>query len=111
MDRAGITDFVEKNLPIHEEYVTDANDRMVWVSEVIDLFHKVSNTTPEDDFVEGGRYLCELVQESETAKVWGIREIKCHKVTENAYYLEDIQKEKFFWIKKEWSKIILEKLG
>ena len=103
---------LETALPLRfEESLTDANDRTVWLSDVIDVFHQIANTSPDkkNELEEGGRYLCTQLQTSSHSFSNGMIEFKCLKVTEKAYCLE--LEEKFIWVKKSWSKNILEKLG
>ena len=110
MDREGIRNMLEKMLP-EAGPPTENGDRTVWISDVIDVFYKVANTSPDDEkeFVEGGRYLCTSIKTSSHSFSNGMIEVKCLKVTEKAYCLE--MDGKTIWVQKSWHKTVLERLG
>lgn len=112
MDKEGIRDLLEKMLPVSEGGPpTDANDRMVWISDVANAVHKIANTSPEGNKMEeGGRYLCTQVQTSGSCYMNGMLEIECLRVTDKAYHIKE-NGLITHWIQKSWKIEILEKLG
>ena len=110
MDKEGIRSLLESKLRVLPDSVTDNNDRQVWISDVADVFHEIANTKPDDDekkvFKAGGRYLVTQIEKSQYTFSHGMKEVECLKVTENAYLIKI--GETTYWIKKNWSKEILE---